>query len=105
MQKVFYSLIFISAILAACENPENKSLEPFPSLIPMPNQVEIIEGIFNIDENSSLYVDKEFMNAGEFLINYIEKGSIFKLKRSLEDKAASGTFYFVNLVIHQQGWD
>ena len=88
MQKVFYSLIFISAILAACENPENKSLEPFPSLIPMPNQVEIIEGIFNIDENSSLYVDKEFMNAGEFLINYIEKGSIFKLKRSLEDKAA-----------------
>ena len=39
MQKVFYFLIFISAILAACQNPENKSLEPFPSLIPMPNKV------------------------------------------------------------------
>ena len=46
MQKVFYFLIFISAILAACQNPENKSLEPFPSLIPMPNKVEITEGSF-----------------------------------------------------------
>ncbi|MDC0858319.1 family 20 glycosylhydrolase [Flavobacteriaceae bacterium] len=63
-------------------------MEPFPSLIPMPSKVEIIEGVFNIDENSSLYVGKEFFNAGEFLINYIEKGSTFKLKRSLEDKAA-----------------
>ena len=86
MQKVFYFLIFISAILAACQNPENKSLEPFPSLIPMPKKVETTEGIFNLNNNTSLYVDKEFMNAGEFLINYIEKGSTFKLKRSLEDK-------------------
>ena len=85
MQKVFYFLILISTILASCQNLENKSLEPFPSLIPMPNQVEIIEGIFNIDENSSLYVDKEFMNAGEFLINYIEKGSIFKSCKCKED--------------------
>ena len=26
------------------------------------------------------------MNAGEFLINYIEKGSSFKLKKSSEDE-------------------
>ena len=86
MQKVYYFFIFISAILAACQNPENKSLEPFPSLIPMPKKVKATKGIFNLNNNTSLYVDKEFMNAGEFLINYIEKGSTFKLKRSLKDK-------------------
>ena len=46
MQKVFYFLIFISAILAACQNPENKSLDSFPSLIPMPKEVKITEGSF-----------------------------------------------------------
>ncbi len=85
MQKVFYFLIFISAILAACQNPENKSLDSFPSLIPKPKEVKISEGIFNLNKNSSLYVDKEFMNAGKFLTNYIEKGSSFKLKKSSED--------------------
>ena len=85
MQKVFYSLIFISAILAACQNPENKSLEPFPSLIPMPNQVEITEGVFNLNKNTSLYVDKEFMNAGEFLNNYIEKGNTFDIGKILKN--------------------
>ena len=82
MQKIYYFLIFISAILAACQNPENKSLEPFPSLIPMPKKVKVTEGVFNLNNNTSLYVDKEFMNAGEFLVNYIENGSAFKLKKS-----------------------
>jgi len=86
MQKVYYFLIFTSVILASCQNLENKSLEPFPSLIPMPNKVEITEGVFNLNKNTSLYVDKEFMNAGEFLMNYIEKGSSFKLKKSSEDE-------------------
>ena len=88
MQKIYYFLIFISAILAACQNPENKSLEPFPSLIPMPKKVKVTEGVFNLNNNTSLYVDKEFMNAGEFLVNYIENGSAFKLKKSSEEKAA-----------------
>jgi len=88
MQKIYYFLIFISAILAACQNPENKSLEPFPSLIPMPKKVKATEGVFNLNNNTSLYVDKEFMNAGEFLVNYIENGSAFKLKKSSEEKAA-----------------
>ena len=87
MQKVFYFLILISTILASCQNLENKSLEPFPSLIPMPNKVEIIEGVFNLNNNTSLYVDKKNFNAGEFLINYIENGSTFKLNKSSEDKA------------------
>ena len=46
------------------------------------------EGVFNLNNNTSLYVDKEFMNAGEFLVNYIENGSAFKLKKSSEEKAA-----------------
>ena len=86
MQKVVYFLILISTILAACQNPKNKSLEPFPSLIPIPKKVEISEGVFNLNKNSSLYVDKEFFNAGDFLMNYIENGSTFKLKKSSEDK-------------------
>ena len=86
MQKVVYFLILISTILAACQNPKDKSLEPFPSVIPIPKKVEISEGVFNLNKNSSLYVDKEFFNAGEFLMNYIENGSTFKLKKSSEDK-------------------
>ena len=82
MQKVFYFLILISTILASCKNLENKSLEPFHSLIPMPNKVEIIEGVFNLNNNTSLYVYKKNFNAGEFLINYIENGSTFKLNKS-----------------------
>ena len=88
MQKVFYFLIFISVILASCQSPETKSLKHFPSLIPMPKKVETTEGVFNLNKNTSLYVDKEFMNAGEFFIKYIENGSSFKLKKSLEDRTA-----------------
>ena len=54
----------------------------------MPKKVETTEGVFNLNKNTSLYVDKEFMNAGEFFIKYIENGSSFKLKKSLEDRTA-----------------
>jgi hexosaminidase len=88
MQKFIYFLLFVGIILfSGCQSPEVVNLEQFPPLIPKPQQLEIKKGVFKITENTTLFFEKEFTIAGEFLVNYIQNGSTFLLKNTSEEKA------------------
>ncbi len=88
MQKFIYSLLFIGFIFfSGCQSPEVANFEPFPPLIPKPQNLEIKKGVFKITENTTLFFEEEFTITGEFLVNYIQNGSAFLLKNTSEEKA------------------
>ena len=89
MQTYIYSIVFLSCIvLFGCQTQETENQEPFPPLIPKPQHLEIKKGTFNLTKNTTLYFIDDFKNAGDFLINYIEKGSGFQLDKTIEKEAS-----------------
>ena len=65
MQKFIYSLLFIGFIFfSGCQSPEVANFEPFPPLIPKPQNLEIKKGVFKITENTTLFFEEEFTITG-----------------------------------------
>ena len=88
MRKLIYSLLLVGfALFLGCKSNEVKKLDLVPPLIPKPQQLEIKKGNFKITENSSVFFEKEFNIAGEFLVNYIQNGSSFLMKNTSEETA------------------
>ena len=88
MQKLIYSLLLVGfALFLGCKSTEVKNLDLVPPLIPKPQQLEIKKGNFKITENSSVFFEREFTIAGEFLVNYIQNGSSFLMKNTSEETA------------------
>lgn len=89
MHNYIYSILFLSSIvLFGCQTQETANQEPFPPLIPKPQYLEIKKGSFILTKNTTLFFEEDFKNAGDFLINYIQKGSGFQLDKTSGKEAA-----------------
>ncbi|QAA82412.1 beta-N-acetylhexosaminidase [Aequorivita sp. H23M31] len=56
-------------------------------LIPKPQQMEIHNGTFTIDKNTSFYFEPQFEIAGNFFNEFLQKGAGFKLPSKSKKKA------------------
>jgi len=89
MQKYIYSAILLGClVLFGCQTKGVTNQEPFPPLIPKPQQLTVNEGSFVITKNTTLYFEDDFKNAEDFLINYLQKGSGLQLNKTIENKAS-----------------
>ncbi|MCB0453202.1 MAG: family 20 glycosylhydrolase, partial [Aequorivita sp.] len=57
------------------------------ALIPKPQSLELKNGTFKIDKNTTIYFEPEFEIAGNFLNDFLQKGAGFSLKKTSEKEA------------------
>ena len=57
------------------------------ALIPKPQSVELKNGTFRIDKNSTIYFEPEFEIAGNFLNEFLQNGAGFQLKNASKNNA------------------
>ena len=57
------------------------------TLIPKPQQIELGEGNFSIDKNTTIYFEREFEIAGNFFKEFLQDGAGFLLKNTSEKEA------------------
>ena len=73
MKQYFYLLVFL--FLVSCLNNKVACYESINSdIIPKPISVEITEGSFILDKNTSFIVDPSMRNSAMFLHGFIVKG-------------------------------
>ena len=63
------------------------SQDPEVVLIPKPQHIEIHNGTFNLDKNTSFFFEPEFEIAGNFFQEFLQSGAEFQLKKNLKNKA------------------
>jgi hexosaminidase len=79
-------VFFIYMFLTSCDKP-SKTLEFSPSIIPKPRQMDVIEGSFAFNKNTTIFVENEFKIAEDFLQNYLQKGAGLALNKAAKNKA------------------
>lgn len=58
------------------------------ALIPKPQDIELKQGNFKLDKNTTFYFEPEFEIAGTFLNEFLQKGTGFSLKSASKNDAA-----------------
>lgn len=76
-QVLIYTTLIL--LLTACFN--NKKTPLSPSIIPVPNEQVINEGVFLLNNNTKLIYDEDLKNVAEFFKSYIEKGNKIQLNK------------------------
>jgi len=88
MRNLFYIFLILSFWgIVSCQNQETTTPIEKHSFIPKPKSLELLGGTFTLNKTTTLYYDKDFKIAGDFLLNYLEKGAGFQLKVTSEKDA------------------
>jgi len=88
MHKFIYIFLILSCIIFfSCQIQEGKPSINAVSFIPKPNQLEVLDGTFTLNKSTTVYCDEDFNIAGDFLAQFIEKGTGFQLKNTSEKDA------------------
>lgn len=80
MQNIFTLILSIFCFSAYSQTPE-------VVLIPKPQQLEVHEGTFKIDKNTSFFFEPEFEIAGNFFQEFLKEGAGFQLKKRSKNQA------------------
>jgi hexosaminidase len=94
---ILFTVLMGSLLFTNCKTYIESEAPPKVVLIPKPQQIEVKNGSFTFQKNSSIYYDKKFVLAGTFISNYIKKGSDFKLDNASYVKATISILYDENL--------
>jgi len=72
------------------------------TIIPKPQEMELLKGTFAFDENTTVYADTSFHVAVNFLRNYIQKGAEMALSDATKEKAQ--ITFEVDLALPAEGY-
>lgn len=86
------TILSLSLICCKSDTKEVAIVEPEPlvsntTIIPQPQEMELLEGSFTFDQNTSIYADSTFHVAVNFLRNYMQNGAGIALGTSTKDEA------------------
>jgi hexosaminidase len=72
---------FLFVFMGACQTGQEEAI-PLPGILPKPQQIEVLDGHFTFDSNTSVFVDNDFKIAEDFLRNYMLQGVGFALEKA-----------------------
>ena len=79
-------LVFLSMLCFSC-NTSIKETLPIPLIVPKPQQMDILEGRFTFDKNTSVFADATYYAAEDFLRDYFQNGTGLELKNAERSEA------------------
>lgn len=71
-----------------------------PIIIPIPNQLEINEGVFILNNQTTIKADPEFNLATQFITSFIEKGMGVRLTQQEELKSNNQLVFHLDTTLH-----
>ena len=80
-------ILFVFFLIISCQQKDGNHSKNSIAIIPQPQEIEIIDTHFSLDQNTTLFYEKEFETAGAFLKKYIKKGAGFELQATGKDYA------------------
>ena len=98
----FLGTLFLLFILLGCESGSEKTKKMGVQLIPKPLKLTEGKGHFELSSATRLYFPEEFKVGGDFLVNFIENGTGFTLKKS--KKSTSNIRFLKDSLLPSEGY-
>ena len=87
MRSLFPTCLFLIAFLMTCCTSVEENKTAAVVLIPKPQVQQIQPGTLTLDRNCTLFVHPDFQQEGNFLKDFIENGSNYRLKKGSKTDA------------------
>ncbi|RMA66107.1 beta-N-acetylhexosaminidase [Ulvibacter antarcticus] len=84
MKKVILFLL-VSVLIIGCKSETTTDLTN--ALIPKPQQIEVMDGTFTLDNKTTLFADQEFEVVANFLSGFLQMGAGIPMEKASEETA------------------